>query len=103
MQNLPAALASQLVLPLLWLWAARFSPRWKILLAGLLFSTVVSGLVVADAPGSVTIRMAGGAERVIKRGEIEESQQLASSIMPVGLEAVITLQDCADLLAALRE
>jgi len=64
--------------------------------------TAVSGLVVADAPGSVTIRMAGGAERVIKRGEIEESQQLATSIMPVGLEAVITLQDCADLIAALR-
>jgi putative heme-binding domain-containing protein len=60
-------------------------------------------LVVVDAPGSVTIRMAGGAERVINRGEIEESQQLATSIMPVGLEAVITLQDCADLLAALRE
>jgi putative heme-binding domain-containing protein len=65
--------------------------------------TVASGLVVADAPGSVTIRMAGGAERVIKRGEIDESQQLATSIMPVGLEAVITLQDCADLLAALRK
>ena len=65
--------------------------------------TVVSGLVVADAPGSVTIRMAGGVERVIKRGEIEESQQLATSIMPVGLEALITLQECADLLAALRE
>ena len=65
--------------------------------------TVASGLVVVDAPGSVTIRMAGGAERVIKRGEIEEAQQLATSIMPVGLEAVITLQDCADLLAALRE
>ena len=65
--------------------------------------TVASGLVVADTPGSVTIRMAGGTERVIRRGEIEESQQLATSIMPVGLEGVITLQDCADLLAALRE
>ena len=65
--------------------------------------TVASGLVVADAPGNVTIRMAGGMERVITRAEIEESQQLATSIMPVGLEAVITLQDCADLLAALRE
>jgi len=64
--------------------------------------TVASGLVVADTPGSVTIRMAGGAERVINRGEIEESQQLSTSIMPVGLEGVITLQDCADLLAALR-
>ena len=65
--------------------------------------TVASGLVVADTPGSVTIRMAGGAERVLTRGEIEESQQLPTSIMPVGLEGVITLQDCADLLAALRE
>ena len=64
---------------------------------------MASGLVVADTPGSVTIRMAGGTERVIRRGEIEESQQLATSIMPVGLEGVITLQDCADLLAALRE
>jgi putative membrane-bound dehydrogenase-like protein len=65
--------------------------------------TVAGGLVVADAPGSVTIRMAGGAERVIKRGEIEEAYPLATSIMPVGLEAVISLQDCADLLAAMRE
>jgi hypothetical protein len=51
----------------------------------------------------VTIRRAGGAERVITRGEIEESRQLATSIMPVGLEALLTVQDCADLLAALRE
>ncbi len=47
--------------------------------------------------------MAGGVERVIKRGEIEESRQLMTSIMPEGLEALVTLQDCADLLAALRE
>jgi putative membrane-bound dehydrogenase-like protein len=64
--------------------------------------TVVSGLVVADTPGSVTIRMPGGIDRTIRRAEIEDSRRLATSIMPVGLEAVITLQDCADLLAALR-
>jgi putative membrane-bound dehydrogenase-like protein len=77
--------------------------RYKVTTFVLEDGTVVSGLVVADAPGSVTIRMAGGAERVLKRDEIEELQQLATSIMPVGLEAVITPQDCADLLAALRE
>jgi len=64
--------------------------------------TLVSGVIVAETPGSVTVRMAGGLDRVIRRGEIDESQQLATSIMPVGLEAVISLQDCADLLAALR-
>jgi len=64
--------------------------------------TAVSGLIVAETPGSVTLRMAGGMERVIRRGEIDETQQHATSIMPVGLEAVLSLQDCADLLAALR-
>ena len=64
--------------------------------------TSVSGLIVAETPGSVTVRMAGGLDRVIRRGEIDESLQLTTSIMPVGLEAVISLQDCADLLAALR-
>jgi putative membrane-bound dehydrogenase-like protein len=64
--------------------------------------TAVSGLIVAEAPGSVTVRMAGGVERVFRRDEIDESQQLTTSLMPAGLEAVISLQDCADLLAALR-
>jgi len=64
--------------------------------------TAVSGLIVAETPGSVTLRMAGGMERVIRRGAIDESHQHATSIMPVGLEAVLSLQDCADLLAALR-
>jgi putative membrane-bound dehydrogenase-like protein len=64
--------------------------------------TAVSGLLVAETPGSVTLRMAGGMERVIRRGAIDETQQHATSIMPVGLEAVLSLQDCADLLAALR-
>lgn len=64
--------------------------------------TSVSGLIVAETPGSVTLRMAGGTERVIRRGAIDESHQHATSIMPEGLEAVLSLQDCADLLAALR-
>jgi hypothetical protein len=45
-QNLPVVLAGQVVLPLLWLWAARFSLRWKTILTGLLLSTLVSGLVL---------------------------------------------------------
>jgi hypothetical protein len=47
--------------------------------------------------------MAGGGERVLKRAQIEETKQLPTSIMPNGLEAIVTLQDAADLLAALRE
>jgi len=45
-QNLPVALAGQVALPLLWLRAARFPARWKMALGGLLFSTLVSGLVL---------------------------------------------------------
>ena len=64
--------------------------------------TSVSGLIVAETPASVTVRMAGGMDRVIRRGQIDEARQHATSIMPAGLEAVLSLQDCADLLAALR-
>ena len=45
-QNLPITLAGQVALPLLWLWAARFSPRIKIFLAGALAVSLLSGLVL---------------------------------------------------------
>lgn len=41
--------------------------------------TAASGLIVVDTPGSVTIRLAGGEERVIRRSRIEESYPLATS------------------------
>lgn len=63
----------------------------------------LQGIVVAETPGSLTLRLAGGADRVIRRGEIESISTLPRSLMPAGLEQVLSPEDCADLLAALQE
>ena len=51
---------------------------------------------------AVTLRLAGGLEMVVPRAEIVGQRQLPVSLMPDGLEAVVTEQDAADLLAYLR-
>jgi len=63
----------------------------------------LQGIVVAETPGSLTLRLAGGADRVIRRAEIESISTLPRSLMPAGLEQVLSPEDCADLLAALAE
>jgi len=62
----------------------------------------LQGIVVAETPGSLTLRLAGGGDRVLRRGAIESISTLPRSLMPAGLEQVLSPDDCADLLAALR-
>jgi putative membrane-bound dehydrogenase-like protein len=76
--------------------------RYAMTVALLADGTAVSGLVVAETPTSVTIRSAGGEERAVRRSDIDEITTLATSIMPVGLETLMSVDDCADLLAAMR-
>jgi putative membrane-bound dehydrogenase-like protein len=65
--------------------------------------TVASGVVTAELPGSLVLRMAGGGEKVVPRAGIEEIVVSEKSIMPEGFETTISEQDCADLLAAMRQ
>ena len=76
--------------------------RYTVTLFVLDDGTTVNGLVVTETPATLTVLMAGGTHRVVKRSEIEEMKQLATSIMPVGLEALLSVEECADLLAAIR-
>ena len=62
----------------------------------------VSGIVVAETPGSVTLRGAGGADETILRTDLKELSSSSLSLMPEGLENVLKPQDMADLLAYLR-
>ncbi len=64
--------------------------------------TALAGLLVAETPTSVTLRMPGGLDLPIPRVEIRSTRTLATSLMPEGLEAALTPQDVADLLAHLR-
>lgn len=65
--------------------------------------TVASGVVAAELPGSLVLHMAGGGDRVVPRAGIEEIVVSEKSIMPEGFETMLSEQDCADLLAAMRQ
>lgn len=65
--------------------------------------SVVAGLLAAETPHHLTLRLAGGVEIAVPRVEIRETKTLKLSLMPEGLEAVLSEQDCADLLARMRQ
>jgi len=64
--------------------------------------TLVVGQLASETPGNLTIRLPGGAEIVVLRADIQELKTLTTSIMPEGLESVLTAQDVADVLALIE-
>ena len=64
--------------------------------------TVLLGLLVTETPGNIALRLPGGVEQLVLRGDIKEMKTLKTSLMLVGLETVVTPQECADLLAWIR-
>jgi len=60
--------------------------------------TLIVGQLASETPGNLTIRMPGGAEIVVLRSDIRELKTLTTSIMPEGLESVLSAQDVADVL-----
>jgi len=63
----------------------------------------LSGLVAGDDDTGVTLRVPGGAETFVPRGEIATFRTTGLSLMPVGLEGAISKDDMIDLLAYLRK
>jgi putative heme-binding domain-containing protein len=57
------------------------------------------GLVVNETATSITVRQAYGRETVVPRANILKMTSQGLSLMPEGLEAGLTVQDMADLLA----
>ena len=64
---------------------------------------VVTGLVVADSEGSVTICSADGSEQTIARDDREELSSTKKSLMPEGFEREFDVRSMGDLLAWLME
>ena len=62
----------------------------------------VQGIVSSETPSAITIKNAAGVDRVISRQDIKSLRTLDLSAMPPGLEANISQQQMADLLAFLR-
>jgi putative membrane-bound dehydrogenase-like protein len=61
-----------------------------------------SGILVAETPNSISLRMAGGAEEQILRTNLREFTSSGRSLMPEGFEAGLKQQDLADLIAYLQ-
>jgi putative heme-binding domain-containing protein len=63
---------------------------------------VLVGIVKAETATSFTIAAPGGGKETILRADVKSKKQTPSSLMPEGLEAGLTPQDLADLIAFLR-
>ena len=61
--------------------------------------SIMAGLLSAETPTSVTLRLPGGVEMPMPRSQIREMKTLPTSLMPEGFESLLTPQDAADLLA----
>ena len=63
----------------------------------------LAGLLVAEAPGNVTLRDLAGTDQVILRKNIAKMETVKASLMPVGLDRILSPEDLADLIAWLRK
>jgi len=62
----------------------------------------LSGLISAETANNVVLKLPGGTEHAILRGEIATLTPTRNSLMPAGLETAMKPQDLADLLRWLR-
>ena len=62
----------------------------------------LSGLLAEENANVVRLRQAQGREETIPRADVEMVRSTGRSLMPEGLEAVLSPQDLADLIAFLK-
>ena len=63
----------------------------------------LSGLLVQENASMIRLRRAEGLEDEVARSEIEVVRSTGRSLMPEGLEQVLSHQDIADLIGFLRD
>jgi putative membrane-bound dehydrogenase-like protein len=78
-----------------------FEARWSAYQIDTKDGRILSGLVTAESADNVTVAMMGGATETLARSAIKEMKSLDRTLMPVGLEAAISKEQMADLLAFL--
>jgi putative heme-binding domain-containing protein len=59
---------------------------------------IISGIIASESAAGIVLRLAGGADRFVRKADIEKVDRPARSLMPEGIEAGLTPQDVADLL-----
>jgi putative membrane-bound dehydrogenase-like protein len=81
---------------------AEIAPAFSTYLAETKDGRTLSGVLVSETATSVQLRMASGAEETLLRTQLAKLEALPNSLMPAGLEAAMSQQDLADLLAFLK-
>ncbi|MDB6007119.1 MAG: repeat protein, partial [Prosthecobacter sp.] len=78
-----------------------FEARWSAYTVETKDGRMLSGLIQSETSDAIVLVMMGGAKETISRDAIKEMKSLDRTLMPVGLEAAITKEQMADLLAFL--
>ncbi len=63
---------------------------------------MLAGLISAETPGGLSLRLPGGGDFLVPRAKIRSVKTLPLSLMPEGLEAALTAQEAADLVARIQ-
>jgi len=78
-----------------------FEARWSAYTVETKDGRALSGLIESETSDAVVLAMMGGAKETLSRSAIKEMKSLDRTLMPVGLEAAISKEQMADLLAFL--
>ena len=81
---------------------ADIQPGFQAYLCSLKSGEQIYGLLTGEHASSIGMRLADGSERILLREQIVRLKNSGRSFMPEGLEAALTVQDVADLIAFLR-
>ena len=81
---------------------AEIAPAFNAYLAEAKDGRILSGILVGDTPSSITLRGPLGVETSLLRADLAKLEALPGSLMPTGLEAGLSKQQLADLLAYLK-
>ncbi|MEY3851421.1 MAG: hypothetical protein RI910_401 [Verrucomicrobiota bacterium] len=81
---------------------AEIAPAFTAYLAEAKDGRILSGILVGDTATSITLRGPLGVEASLLRSDLAKLEALPGSLMPTGLEAGLTKQQLADLLAYLK-
>ena len=79
------------------------SPNFALYIVETNDGRTLSGLITSETAGNLTLKRADGGTDTVLRTEIKSLTSPGISLMPEGLEAAITPQQMADLIAYLKE
>jgi putative membrane-bound dehydrogenase-like protein len=78
------------------------SPNFLLYAVELTDGRTLAGLITSETPASIALKGADGIELNIARSDVKSLKSTGMSLMPEGLEAALTPQQVADVMAFLR-